>query len=196
MASCNPVFFDIAATLDPIDENILPEFTRAFGYGAPTGINALDEAPGVVPDPKWKEENIGDYWYTGDAVNMSIGQGFVSATPLQIANVYSTIRRRGAAEAAVDQEHLGTWRSRRTGASGRNDPPTADLTGHPGHHQAGADTLPGPRHLLRCSPDRLTPPAVRHRRTSVRREPRLLVAYAATTPASSSPPSRRANRAP
>jgi penicillin-binding protein 2 len=91
MASCNPVFFDIAATLDPIDENILPEFTRAFGYGAPTGINALDEAPGVVPDPKWKEENIGDYWYTGDAVNMSIGQGFVSATPLQIANVYSSL---------------------------------------------------------------------------------------------------------
>jgi len=91
MASCNPVFFDIAATLDPIDENILPEFTRAFGYGALTGINALDEAPGTVPDAKWKEENIGDYWYTGDAVNMAIGQGFMAVTPLQIANVYSTI---------------------------------------------------------------------------------------------------------
>jgi penicillin-binding protein 2 len=95
MASCNPVFFDIAATLDPIDENILPEFTRAFGYGAPTGINALDEAPGTVPDPKWKEENIGDYWYTGDAVNMAIGQGYMQVTPLQITNAYSAIAAGG-----------------------------------------------------------------------------------------------------
>ena len=95
MASCNPVFFDIAATIDPIDENILPQFARAFGYGALTGINALDEAPGVVPDAKWKEENIGDYWYTGDAVNMAIGQGFVTVTPLQIANAYSAIASSG-----------------------------------------------------------------------------------------------------
>jgi penicillin-binding protein 2 len=96
MASCNPVFFDIAATLDPIDENILPDFTRAFGYGAPTGINALDEAPGTVPDAKWKEENIGDFWYTGDAVNMAIGQGYMSVTPLQITNAYSAIAAGGA----------------------------------------------------------------------------------------------------
>jgi penicillin-binding protein 2 len=96
MASCNPVFFDIAATLDPIDANILPEFTRAFGYGAPTGINALDEAPGVVPDAAWKEENIGDYWYTGDAVNMAIGQGFMLVTPLQITNAYSSLAAGGA----------------------------------------------------------------------------------------------------
>ena len=91
MASCNPVFFDIAMTLDNIDPNILPDFAKAAGFGAPTGINALDEAPGVAPDPKWKEENIGEPWYTGDAVNMAIGQGFVLATPLQITNLYSAI---------------------------------------------------------------------------------------------------------
>jgi penicillin-binding protein 2 len=96
MASCNPVFFDIAATVDPIDENILPQFARAFGYGTFSGINALDEAPGVVPDPKWKEDNIGDAWYTGDAVNMAIGQGFVLVTPIQIANAYSSIASSGA----------------------------------------------------------------------------------------------------
>ncbi len=95
MASCNPVFFDIAATLDPIDPNILPQFARDFGYGALTGINGLDEAPGLIPDSKWKEENIGDYWYTGDAVNMAIGQGYVKATPLQIANAYSAISATG-----------------------------------------------------------------------------------------------------
>src|SRR3990172_6065889 len=91
MASCNPVFFDIAMTVDQTDSGILPEFTRAFGFGNPTGINALDEAPGVVPDPEWKEQNIGEPWYTGDAVNMGIGQGFMLVTPLQIANAYSSI---------------------------------------------------------------------------------------------------------
>jgi len=91
MASCNPVFYEMALALDQIDENILPEFARAFGYGRPTGINALDEAPGVVPDPQWKKENRGEPWYSGDSVNMGIGQGFLLVTPLQIANAYSAI---------------------------------------------------------------------------------------------------------
>lgn len=91
MASCNPVFYEIALRLDLIDPNILPEFARGFGYGQLTGINGLDEAPGVVPDPDWKEENRGEPWYSGDSVNMGIGQGFLLVTPLQIANAYSAI---------------------------------------------------------------------------------------------------------
>ena len=91
MASCNPVFYEIALRLDLIDPDILPEFARGFGFGEFTGINALDEAPGVVPDAQWKEENRGEPWYSGDSVNMGIGQGFVLVTPLQIANAYSAI---------------------------------------------------------------------------------------------------------
>ena len=91
MASCDPVFYDIAKQLDETDPNILPDFTKNFGFGAPTGINALDEAPGVAPGPDWKKQNIGEDWFTGDAVNMGIGQGFVLATPLQITNMYSAI---------------------------------------------------------------------------------------------------------
>jgi len=94
MASCNPVFYELAKSVDEIDENALPEVTRAFGFGKPTGIG-IEEAPGVVPDPKWKEENIGEPWYRGDAVNMGIGQGFLSVTPLQIANAYSAISSSG-----------------------------------------------------------------------------------------------------
>lgn len=94
MASCNPVFFDIAVILDDTDSDILPGVSREMGFGSITGIG-LDEAPGVVPDPEWKGDNIGDFWYTGDAVNMSIGQGFVLATPLQIANMYSAIAKTG-----------------------------------------------------------------------------------------------------
>lgn len=96
MASCNPVFFELAKAADEADEYALPNMARAFGYGAPSGINGgLDEASGTVPDPKWKEENIGEPWYRGDAVNMGIGQGFVTATPLQIANAYSAISSSG-----------------------------------------------------------------------------------------------------
>jgi penicillin-binding protein 2 len=91
MASCNPVFYEMAKVLDEVDEDALPEVARQFGFGAPTGIDALDEAPGVAPGPQWKQETIGEPWYRGDAVNMGIGQGDVLATPLQIANMYSAI---------------------------------------------------------------------------------------------------------
>jgi penicillin-binding protein 2 len=95
MASCNPVFFELARAADEADEYALPNMARSFGFGNATGINGLEEASGIVPDPKWKEENIGDAWYRGDAVNMGIGQGFVTATPLQIANAYSAISATG-----------------------------------------------------------------------------------------------------
>ena len=91
MASCNPVFYEIALRLDHTDPNILPDFARGFGYGQLTGINALDEAPGVVPDPAWKQREKGEPWYSGDTVNMGIGQGFLWVTPLQLANAYSAI---------------------------------------------------------------------------------------------------------
>ncbi|HXG36979.1 MAG TPA: penicillin-binding protein 2, partial [Dehalococcoidia bacterium] len=90
MASCNPVFYEVALALDHIDPNILPQFARAFGFGAPSGIG-MEEAAGNVPDPKWKEENLDEPWFSGDSVNMGIGQGFLLVTPLQIANLYSSL---------------------------------------------------------------------------------------------------------
>lgn len=91
MASCNPVFYEMALALDHVDPEVLPQFARAFGYGQPSGINGLDEAPGVAPSPEWKKETLNEPWFSGDTVNMGIGQGFLSVTPLQIANAYSSI---------------------------------------------------------------------------------------------------------
>jgi penicillin-binding protein 2 len=48
-----------------------------------------------VPDPEWKEKALGEPWYSGDTVNMSIGQGFLLATPIQMANAYSAIAMGG-----------------------------------------------------------------------------------------------------
>jgi penicillin-binding protein 2 len=93
--SCNTVFYELGYELDDKDENLLPDMTKAYGLGAPTGIPYLQEIAGVVPSPDWKIGNIGDYWAIGDAVNLAIGQGFLEATPLQMANAYAAIANGG-----------------------------------------------------------------------------------------------------
>ena len=93
--SCNTVFYDIGAKLDQRDDLYLPDMARSFGLGAPTNIPYFPESGGTIPDPAWKQEVIGDGWATGDAINMAIGQGFVLATPLQMANVYATVANGG-----------------------------------------------------------------------------------------------------
>lgn len=93
--SCNTVFYELGYELDDKNQNLLPDMAKAYGLGAPTGIPYLQEIAGVVPSPEWKIGNIGDYWATGDAVNLAIGQGFLEATPLQMANVYTAIANGG-----------------------------------------------------------------------------------------------------
>ena len=95
MASCNPVFYEMALALDHADPDILPQFALAFGFGQPTGIRGLEEADGIVPGPDWKEENLREAWFSGDSVNMGIGQGFLLVTPLQLANAYSALASDG-----------------------------------------------------------------------------------------------------
>lgn len=93
--SCNTVFYKLGADLDIENENWLPEMTRAFGFGERTGIVELYDVPGVVPDPQWKSEVIGDFWARGDAVNLAIGQGYFLATPLQLAKAYAAVTNGG-----------------------------------------------------------------------------------------------------
>ncbi len=99
--SCDIVFYELGKKLDSIDRNLLPTYARGFGYGQPTGLVGLDEASGLVPDPAWKQTNQHDGWYLGDSVNLSIGQGFFLATPLQVANSYAALARGGTLMAPV-----------------------------------------------------------------------------------------------
>jgi len=93
--SCDTIFYQIGNALDEKDDSLLPDMAKAFGLGQATGIPYLAEISGIVPDPNWKMQNVGDYWARGDAVNLSIGQGFLQATPLQMANVYASIANNG-----------------------------------------------------------------------------------------------------
>ncbi|MDP3768663.1 MAG: penicillin-binding transpeptidase domain-containing protein, partial [Dehalococcoidia bacterium] len=53
------------------------------------------EVGGLVPDPEWKEENIGEPWTLGDTYNFGIGQGYLTMTPLQLVRVISAIANGG-----------------------------------------------------------------------------------------------------
>ena len=100
--SCNTVFYRMGAELDAQDETLLPNMAKAFGLGKLTGLPELYELPGIVPDPEWKLANVGDFWARGDAINLAIGQGYLVATPLQMANVYASIANDGT----LYQPHL------------------------------------------------------------------------------------------
>ncbi|HEV8633138.1 MAG TPA: penicillin-binding protein 2 [Chloroflexota bacterium] len=73
----------------------LAEWARRFGLGRPTGVELPAEAPGLVPTPAWKLATQGERWYPGDSYISAIGQGFYTATPLQMAMVAATVANGG-----------------------------------------------------------------------------------------------------
>ena len=66
-----------------------------LGLGRPTGIDLPGEAKGLVPSPEWKQQTRGEPWYPGETVSVSIGQGYVMVTPMQMANVIAMIGNHG-----------------------------------------------------------------------------------------------------
>ena len=73
----------------------MKKYENLFGYGELTGIDFPSEGNGFIPSPDWKKEKIGERWYIGDDYNSSIGQGYITATPLQILNSIATIANGG-----------------------------------------------------------------------------------------------------
>ncbi len=70
-------------------------YLEKFGFGKETGIDLPQEGTGLVPNPDWKESKTGISWYPGDTYNISIGQGYFKATPLQLAMATSSIANGG-----------------------------------------------------------------------------------------------------
>ncbi len=106
-ASCNVTFYEVGYQINRKDVNLLPDMARAFGLGRPTGIVELDEQPGLVPDAAYKKAK-GQVWYDGDAVNISIGQGDLLVTPLQMAAAYSALANGGTVYRPQIVTRIGT----------------------------------------------------------------------------------------
>jgi penicillin-binding protein 2 len=70
-------------------------YLAKFGFGAKTNIDLPEEKAGLIPDPTWKEDNMGVGWYPGDTYNISIGQGYFKATPLQMTMATAAIANSG-----------------------------------------------------------------------------------------------------
>ena len=73
----------------------ISKYLEKFGFGSLTGIDLPGEKQGLVPDAEWKEEKVGISWYPGDTYNISIGQGYFKATPLQLTMATASIANRG-----------------------------------------------------------------------------------------------------
>ena len=90
--SSDVYFYELASKLT-IDK--ISKFLSLFYFGKNTGIDLINESPSVLPDRSWKLGHIGESWFIGDTVNMGIGQGYITVTPLQLAASVSAIATKG-----------------------------------------------------------------------------------------------------
>jgi len=90
--SCD-VFFYTAGQRMGIDT--IASYAKLFGLGSPTGIELPSERGGIVPSPDWKVKARGEQWLPGETISASIGQGFVTVTPIQMASLTATVANNG-----------------------------------------------------------------------------------------------------
>jgi len=90
--SCDTYFYDLAFRMG-IDR--IHDFGRNFGLGQRTGIDIPSERRGIWPSREWKKRSRRAPWFPGDSLNVGLGQGFVLATPLQLATMSATLASRG-----------------------------------------------------------------------------------------------------
>ncbi len=92
--SCNIYFYDLGRRMGI---NNIAETARKAGLGSLTGIDISGEKAGLVPDKAWKKKLKKEPWYPGETLPVSIGQGALQVTPLQLAGLMGLIANRGLA---------------------------------------------------------------------------------------------------
>ncbi len=97
--SCNIYFYTLGKDLGIERYN---KYMQKFGLGEKTSIDLPAEAIGTIPSVQWKRREVKEIWFPGDTINLSIGQGYLLLTPLQVHNLITTI----AAEGEVFKLHL------------------------------------------------------------------------------------------
>ncbi|WP_352260271.1 penicillin-binding transpeptidase domain-containing protein, partial [Psychrobacter sp. TB55-MNA-CIBAN-0194] len=73
----------------------ISDFMARFGYGDLSGIDIHEETTAILPSKEWKEGRFKESWWRGDTISVGIGQGYWTATPIQIANATNILVNRG-----------------------------------------------------------------------------------------------------
>ena len=112
--SNNTVFYKLGYKLYQKNKTLLQSYAHEFGLGSKTKIDLNNEAKGLVPDPEWrknyfdKQEN--KLWYPGYTINLSIGQGNLRVSPIQISSLINSVANGGKlyqpliVDKVIDQE--------------------------------------------------------------------------------------------
>ncbi|MDA0928817.1 MAG: penicillin-binding protein 2 [Proteobacteria bacterium] len=90
--SCDTFFYDLGHRMG-IDT--MHDFLSQFGFGDNFALDISYARTGVLPSRDWKRESRGEPWYPGDTINSSIGQGYMWATPLQLATAAAIMANKG-----------------------------------------------------------------------------------------------------
>lgn len=90
--SCDTYFYQLG---NKMGITALNKMLSQFGFGQLTHVDLQEEAPGILPSIDWKSKTKGVPWYPGDTLITSIGQGFMLASPLQLANAVATMSQKG-----------------------------------------------------------------------------------------------------
>ncbi len=91
--SCNVYFW--TAGRDYLDLEKILDYSKEFGYGLPLNIDLPSSQSGFVPTEEWKERRYHEKWLGGDTMNLSIGQGYTTVTPLHVANSMAMVINEG-----------------------------------------------------------------------------------------------------
>lgn len=97
--SCDVYFYQLGERLG-VDR--IAAAAREFGLGEPMGVGLENEKGGLIPTADWKEKKYKKKWYRGETLPVSIGQGYVLTTPIQLASMIATV----ANEGTVYRPHL------------------------------------------------------------------------------------------
>jgi len=96
--SCNVYFYTVGGGFgnqEGLGPTKIKEYLELFGWNQLSSIDLPGEAQGFVPDKQWKKETWGQSWWDGDTYNLSIGQGFLQITPLEVVSSFSAIANGG-----------------------------------------------------------------------------------------------------